>query len=215
MLIDFLTMVNAWMFRQSGFKGFVNFLIRNYFTIYSMEVNYITKMTNGLSFFILVFLIFSSISIITEANAHSLFNSAEQIIGGYRIQIATLPEFPNVGEKSQILFQVQDIDFNELDRFTMGIRVFFNDELVDEIKPESHEGGHWKTDYVFERSGNHIFRVDLYDLAKNGDVLTYTFNMSTQSPFGYIFFYSIMAGSVILAIVLGYIYLSNRFRKLK
>jgi len=97
----------------------------------------------------------------------------------------------------------------------MGVRVFFNDELVDEIKPKSHEGGHWETNYVFERSGNHIFRVDLYDLAKNGGVLTYTFNMSTQSPFGYIFFFSIMTGSVIIAIVLVYIYLPNRFRKLK
>ncbi len=215
MLIDLLTTVNAWMFRQSGFKGFVNFLIRDSFTIYSMDVNHISKMTNGFSFFVLGFLVFLSIPIITDANAHSLFNSAEQIIGGYRVQIATLPEFPNVGGKSQIIFQVQDVDFNELDRFTMGVRVFFNDELVDEIKPKSHEGGHWQTDYVFKRSGNHIFRVDLYDLAKSGVVLTYTFNMSTQSPFGYIFFFSIMTGSVIIAIILVYIYLPNRFRKLK
>ena len=29
-----------------------------------------------------------------QADAHSLFNSAEEFIGGYRVQIATLPKFP-------------------------------------------------------------------------------------------------------------------------
>jgi len=49
---------------------------------------------------------------ISQANGHSLFNSAEKFIGGYRVQVATLPEFPNVGETSQILFRVTDAVFN-------------------------------------------------------------------------------------------------------
>jgi len=155
---------------------------------------------------VLVFFIFSSI-IISEANAHSLFNSAEEFLGGYRVQIATLPEFPNVGENSQLLFRVTDGDFNEVDRFTMGIRVFFDDEQVYTIKPKSHEGPHWITGFVFERPGNHIFKVDLYDMPDAKEVLTYTFNMSTQSPFGHIFFISISLGASTLAIVVGYIYL--------
>ena len=160
----------------------------------------------------LVFLVFFSTATIYEANAHSLFNSAESTIGDYRVQIATLPEIPSTEEKSQILLRVTDRDLNEVDRFTMGIRIFFNGEEVDTIPPQAHDGGHWQTDYVFQRSGNHIFRVDLYDVTKDGGVITYTFNVSTQNPFGYIFIYSIAAGSIGFAIILGYIYLPKRLR---
>jgi len=164
-------------------------------------------MRNLWSFFVLVFLIFFSISTIYEVNAHSLFNSAESTIGDFRVQIATLPEIPSTDEKSQILLRVTDRDLNEVERFTMGIRIFFNGEQIDTIPPQSHAGGHWETDYVFENLGNHIFRVDLYDVAKDGGVITYTFNVSTQNPFGYIFIYSIAAGSIGFAAILGYIYL--------
>lgn len=147
----------------------------------------------------------------SQVFAHSMFNSAEEFIGGYRVQIATLPEFPNVGEPSQVLFRVTDGDFNEVDRFTMGVRIYFNGELVDEIKPQSHEGAHWIMKYVFENSGNHIVKADLYDMEEPG-VLTYTFNMSTQSPFGYIFIISITIGAAMFAIVVGYIYLPKRLK---
>ena len=156
---------------------------------------------------ILVFLILFSSPIIYEAGAHSLFNSAESFIGDYRVQIATLPEIPITGETMQILFRVSDIDFEEVNRFTMGIRVFYNDIQLDAIRPQSYEAGHMEMDYVLDRPGNHIFRVDLYDAAKDGGIITYTFNISTHNPFGYIFIFSIAAGSIGLAIVLAYIYI--------
>lgn len=131
---------------------------------------------------------------IYDASAHSLFNSSEEKIGNYRVQIATLPEIPTVGEKSQILFRVLDNDEKEVDRFRMGVRIYFNDELADTIPPQYHENGHWEIDYVFDRPGNHIFRVDLYDVRENGGIITYTFNVSTLNPFGYIFYYVIIAG---------------------
>ena len=164
---------------------------------------------------VLLIFAFSTIMVISDANAHSLFNSAEKFIGGYRVQVATLPEFPQIDEKSQILFRVTDEDFQEVDRFTMGIRIFYNEEQVDAFRPESHEGSHWESDYVFERPGNHIFKVDLYDMQNTDGILTYTFNMSTQSPFGYIFITSIAVGSFIFAIVLGYIYIPNLIRKFR
>ena len=156
---------------------------------------------------IFVLLILFSSPIVSEADAHSLFNSAESFIGDYRVQIATLPEIPNTGEPMQILFQVTDVDFEEVDRFTMGIRIFYDDIQLDAISPQSHEAGHWEMDYVLDQPGNHIFRVDLYDAAKDGGIITYTFNISTQSPFGYIFIFSIAAGSIGFAMVLGYIYI--------
>ena len=144
--------------------------------------------------------------------AHSLFNSAEQTIGDYRMQIATLPEFPQVGETSQILFRLTDRDLNEVDRFTMGIRIFFNDQQIQTIRPQLVYGGHWEMDYIFETSGNHIFRVDVYDKAESG-LLTYTFNMSTQNPFGYIFIIAITTGAAMFAIVVGYIYLPRYLKR--
>ena len=38
------------------------------------------------------------IPIFSEVNGHSMFNSAESTLGGYRVQVATLPEFPEIGE---------------------------------------------------------------------------------------------------------------------
>ena len=156
---------------------------------------------------IFVLLILFSSPIVSEASAHSLFNSAESFIGDHRVQIATLPEIPITGDPMQILFRVTDVDFEEVDRFTIGIRIFYDDIQLDAIRPQSIEGGHWDIEYILDRPGNHIFRVDLYDAAKDGGIVTYTFNISTQNPFGYIFISSIAAGSIGISIVIGYIYI--------
>lgn len=163
------------------------------------------------SILIIALVFFANLSFY-DANAHSMFNSAEQVIGGYRVQIATLPEIPAANERSQILIRVQDNDFNELERFTLGIRIFFDGKQIDAIPPRSYEQGHMETDYIFESNGIHIFRVDLYDVARDGGVLTYTFNVGTQNPFGYAFIISITVGAVGLAIVIGYIYIPKKIR---
>jgi len=163
----------------------------------------------------MVIFIFLAISVFPEANAHSLFNSAEEFIGGFRVQIATLPEFPQIDEPSQILIRVTDADFEELDRFTMGMRFTYQGEQIQAVSPQSIEGSHWEMDYTFHYSGNHIVYVDLYDMKGQGEVLTYTFNIGTQSPFGYVFFIAITIGATMFAIVVGYIYLPKRFPKFK
>jgi hypothetical protein len=145
-----------------------------------------------------------------------MFNSGEKFEAGYRVQVATLPEFPEIGEPSQFLVRVTNgFDYEEVERFTMGIRIYFNEELVDTIPPKSIEGAHWDIDYVWKNSGNHIVEVDLYDIGKNQSVVTYTFNMGTQNPFGYIFFIAITVGAMGLAIVAGIIYLPKKFKKFK
>ena len=63
------------------------------------------------------------------------------------------------------------------------------------------------TSYIFHTTGNHIVYVDLYDLGSDGKTLTYSFNISTQSPFGYIFIISITIGAIMLAIVIGIVYI--------
>ncbi len=164
-------------------------------------------MTNLQSIIIMFMLVSTMIPLFSDAYAHSMFNSAEEFLGGYRVQVATLPEFPQIGEKSQILFRVGDSDFNEVDRFTMGVRFFYNDQQIDAINPELHKGGHYEIDYVWKNTGNHVVKVDLYDMDGKSGILTYTFNMGTQSPFGYIFIIAITIGAITLGVVVAYIYL--------
>ena len=152
--------------------------------------------------------------IILDAKAHSLFNSSEETLGDYRIQIATPPEFPQIGEKSQVLIRVTDLDYNEVDDFTMGIRIFFNEEQIQAIRPNSVDGAHWSTDFIFRDSGNHIFRVDLYDPMDYGNPLTYTFNISTQSPFGYIFIGAIATGGLIFTCIMGIIFIPRIIKRI-
>lgn len=141
------------------------------------------------------------------AHAHSLFNSAEEFVGGFRVQIATLPEFPQIGEESRVLIRVTDADFEEVDRFTMGMRFTLAGEQVYAVPPAAVEGSHWEGAFVFDSPGNHIVYVDLYDMAGDGRTVTYTFNLSTQSPFGYIFIVSITAGASVFGALMAYIYL--------
>ena len=148
-----------------------------------------------------------------DASAHSMFNSAEKFYAGYRVQVATAPEFPQIDEPSQFLIKVTDENFEEVDRFTMGIRIEYNGQRVDTIPPTSIEGGHWDFDHTWKNKGNHIVKVDLYDMGGESGILTYNFNMGTQSPFGYIFIIAITVGALGFASVMGYIYLPRFFKK--
>jgi len=210
MSIDLETIVNVWMFCRSGFKAFVKTQKEILITLYYQNEE-MMELRNFKSISLLIFLILFLMPLI-EASAHSLFNSAESTIGDYRVQIATLPEIPETGKPMQILFRVNDLDLNEVDRFTMGVRIFYLDEQIDTIPPSSHQNGHWELDYILENSGIHIFRVDLYDAKKDGGVITYTFNISTQNPFGYFFIFSIAAGTIGLSAIIAYIYLPKLIR---
>lgn len=166
------------------------------------------------SVFLIFVLVFSSSMLFDEAYGHSMFNSAEQFEAGYRVQVATLPEFPQIGEPSQFLVKVTEgFEYEDVDRFTMGIRVFFNGQQVDTIPPTSIEGNHWDFDYVWRQQGNHIVKIDLYDMTGNEGVITYTFNMGTQSPFGVIFFGAIIVGALVFTGVMIYIYMPKIFKK--
>jgi hypothetical protein len=108
---------------------------------------------------------------------------------------------------------VTDNEFNEVDHFTMGMRIFFNEEQIDTVRPQSIDGAHFTTDFIFYDSGNHIFRVDLYDATDDGGTLTFTFNISTQSPFGYIFISAITTGGIIFAGVMGIIFIPKIIKR--
>jgi len=183
--------------------------------LYNILIIFVRKKMQMLKLIFLFFAIMPMINLIPEAEAHPLFNSGEEWIGDHRIQIATLPEIPAVDEKIQVLFQVVDTDFQELDQFTMGIRIFYDGEQIDAIMPNMYQNGHMEMDYIFEMSGNHVFRVDLYDVAADGQPLTYTFNISAQNTFGFIFISAVTMGGIMTAIIFIYVYLSKRRSKSK
>ena len=155
---------------------------------------------------LLLFLNSLIIPTINNASAHSQLNSNSEAIGNYEVQIATVPEIPAANEPFKLEFRVLNYDsstnylnsFNtqnsEVDHFRMGVRVFYNDKLIDTIPPQSHNGGQWVLPYTFHESGNHVVEVDLYDAGKNGETLTYQFNVSALSIFGPLFIYIISAG---------------------
>ena len=181
--------------------------------LYNILIIFVRKKMQILKLVFLFFVIIPMINLIPEAAAHALFNSGEEWIGDYRVQIATLPEIPAVDEEIQVLFQVVDGDFQELDQFTMGIRVFYDGEQIDAIMPQMYQNGHMEMDYIFEMSGNHIFRVDLYNISQDGRVLTYTFNIGAQNTFGFIFIGAITMGGIMTAIIFIYVYFSRRKAK--
>ena len=142
-----------------------------------------------------------------------MFNSSEAWIGDHRVQISTLPEIVGVGEEVQVLIRVTDADLEELDQFEMGIRIFYDGEQIDAVMPKIYQSGHTEMDYVFEMSGNHIFRVDLYNISQDGRVLTYTFNIGAQNTFGFIFISAVSMGGIMTAIIFIYVYFSRRKAK--
>ena len=183
--------------------------------LYNILIIFVRKKMQMMKLVFLFLLIIPIINLSPEAEAHPLFNSGEEWIGDYRVQIATLPEIPEVGEKIQVLLRVVDADYQELEQFTLGIRIFYDGEQIDAVMPKMYQNGHIEMDYVFEMSGNHIFRVDLYDVSKDGQALTYIFNISAQNPFGYIFISAVTMGGIMTAIIFIYVYLSKRRSKPK
>ena len=212
MSIDLLTKVNGGKSFQYKFKAFGKY----HQQILLQYIDQICKKENAKAqtlFFSVAYC--TNVQFISEAEAHSMFNSYEEWIGDHRVQIATLPEIPAVEEDVQVLLRVVDADFQELDQFTLGIRIFYDGEQIDAIMPKTYQNGHVEIDYIFEMSGNHIFRVDLYDVSEDGRVLTYTFNISAQNPFGFIFIGAVTMGGIMTAIIFTYVYLSKRRSKPK
>ena len=165
--------------------------------------------------FLLFILLLSSISGFVDAGADPMFNSSERSEAGYVVRVSTAPEFPQINEPSQFLVRVTDENFVEVDRFTMGIRVFFNDQQVDNIPPISVEGGHWNFDYVWKQQGNHIVKMDLYNMGGKDGIITYTFNMGPQNLFGTVFFSAIILGALVFSGMMIYIYMPKIFKKSK
>lgn len=154
---------------------------------------------------VLALLIFPTIH---YASAHNNLNSDDQTIGNYEVQVATDPEIPDANHPFKLSFRVLNYQsaanilnslntqVSEVNNFRMGVRMYYNDQLVGTIPVQSFDKGEWSTPYTFHETGNHIVDVDLYDVGPNGKTLTYTFNITILSVFGNIFPYIISSGGI-------------------
>lgn len=133
-------------------------------------------------------------------------NSESEVIGNYQVVVTTDPLSPRVNQTTHIGFKIYNYNQGAyangeshaetgVNHFTMGIRVFYNDHLVDEFLPGLHKGNSWTVDNTFHHSGNHVLMVDLYDTDKDNKVITCVFNIPVDTAFGPIFQYLLIGAA--------------------
>ena len=137
---------------------------------------------------------------------HPSFSSSSVRIGNYEIQISTTPSIPEVGKDTKIHLRFMDQDGKDIDKFRMSLKIYHNDDLLRSFPPAEYTAGSSDIDYVFEKSGNHVLRVDLLDL-KSGTMTSYAFNVTVLALYGTIFSDLIIAGitgavGIIIAIII-------------
>jgi len=168
---------------------------------------------------VLALLIFPTVN---YASAHNNLNSDDQTIGNYELQVATDPEIPEANHQFKLSFRVLNhqsasnilnslnTQISEVDHFRMGLRIYYNDQLVGTIPVQNINKGEWSTYYTFHETGNHIVSVDLYDVGPNGRTLTYTFNITVLNVFGNIFPYIISSGGIAFLVLIGWVLVTRR-----
>ena len=154
---------------------------------------------------VLVLLLFPTTNF---ASAHNNLNSDDQTIGNYEVQVATDPEIPEANHPFKLSFRVLNhqsasnilnslnTQVSEVDHFRMGLRIYYNDELVGTIPVQNINKGEWSTYYTFHETGNHVLNFDLYDVGPDGKTLTYMYNITILNVFGNIFPYIISSGGI-------------------
>ena len=151
---------------------------------------------------------------IKDIYAHQLFNSSGQKIGKYYVQVATDPEIPTTGLNTKIMMRISSTDGTEISRVPISIEITKNGQDVNKIPNFIVTNGHHEFDYKFMEPGNYVFYVYLQDIYHNGgNTITYTFNISTLNPFGYIFYSLISFAVAAPFVVMAIIFITNRRRK--
>lgn len=156
------------------------------------------------------------------ASAHNNLNSEDETIGNYELQVATDPEIPEADHPFKLSFRVLNhqsasnilnslnTQVSEVDHFRMGLRIYYNDQLVGTIPVQNINKGEWSTYYTLHETGNHVMNFDLYDVGPNGKTLTYTFNITILNVFGNIFPYIISSGGIAFLVLIGWALLTRR-----
>lgn len=145
---------------------------------------------------------------------HPPFSSDSARIGNYEIKIETVPSVPEIGKTTSIHFLVLDQKGVPLDNFRMGLQIYHNEDLEITLPPADHSSGSYNLDYTFKESGNHVIRVDLFDL-NNGKVLSHAFNVGVLNFYMNMFTVLVILGVAGAAGIIIAIIIFKRFRKIK
>jgi hypothetical protein len=137
---------------------------------------------------------------------HPPFSTDSTRIGNYEIKIETTPPVPETGKDTLIHFLVLDENGRPVDNFRMGVQIYHNDDLENSFPPADHNAGRYDLDYVFSESGNHVIRVDLFDL-NSDQVLSHAFNVGVLNFYMNVFMYLVIAGvagaaGIVIAIII-------------
>lgn len=160
-----------------------------------------------------LFVLLIIVTLVPAVEAHQMFNSAEQKIGGYRIQVATDPEIPLPETPSLLMVVITDSDGNDLYDVNAGLKIFKNDVLIHEVSPRIYSMGHIDMKYAFPESGIYIVEVSITD--PYGKVIGSKFNIGILQPFGYIFYSMVIIGAFFPVTLIGVILFLRRRKKAK
>jgi hypothetical protein len=125
--------------------------------------------------------------------SHPTFSTDSTRIGNYEIKVSTTPPVPEAEKNTKIHFQVLDEKGNPIEKFRMGVQIYYNEDLQKSVPPSDHSQGTYDLDFTFAESGNHIIRVDLFDPDK-GEILSHAFNVGVLNFYMNMFMYVIIAG---------------------
>lgn len=135
-------------------------------------------------------------------------------IGDDEIKLSTTPPIPEVGKETKIHLRILDQNGNIVDSFRMSLQIFHNDELLRSFPTTTYSAGSWDIGYVFQESGNHVIRIDLYNL-KTGGITSNAFNLGVLSFYNTMFSYLTIAGVTGAVGILGAIFIFQRSYKKK
>ncbi|NHI03071.1 hypothetical protein DYY67_0192 [Candidatus Nitrosotalea sp. TS] len=143
--------------------------------------------------------------LVTYEIMHPSFSTDAAKVGNYEVQVSTTPSVPNVGGDTKIHFLVLDQNGNQVDKIRMGLKVYYNDNLMKEFPPDDYPGSS-DIDYTFQEPGNHVFRAEILD-PSTGNVGVYEFNITTLSLYASIFVVLVIvgvggAGGIVIAIMI-------------
>jgi hypothetical protein len=124
---------------------------------------------------------------------HPPFSTDSTSIGNYEIKLETTPAVPEVGKNTMIHFLVLDERGKPIDSFRIGLQIYYNDNLLKSFPPTNHDSGRYDLEYVFNESGNHIIRADIFDLKKD-IALSHMFNVGVLNFYTNVFTYLVIAG---------------------
>ncbi|RMF30462.1 MAG: hypothetical protein D6752_04025 [Candidatus Nitrosothermus koennekii] len=131
------------------------------------------------------------IVMISNAYAHSLFNSETHRIAGYKIQIATDPEIPSEGENTKIMLAVTGSNDEDLGEVILGLRLMQGENVIFEFGPQLIQNGHVNIDYVFDKPGQYIAEVSIYE---NDRIIDTKFNIGVTRTVSMIFISMVIIG---------------------